>query len=212
MGDYTEVLWTRQKRLLLTSYVNLAFVIINVLVYLATYIFGDAIYEYGTNYYIRVVDMDEYYRLFTCMFIHFTADHLFSNMLVLLFIGANVEHDIGHIEYFILYIASGIIASIVSTISNLKTMHYDLSYGASGAVYGIMGAIVVIALFGRKKLASGKNFLIRVFVVIALNIYDSVINTRVDGAAHIGGLVAGIIITLFITLIFMKEYTMEEWV
>ena len=63
-----------------------------------------------------ILNDGEYYRLFTSMFMHAGFSHIFNNMLVLFFIGDNLERAVGHIRYFIMYIAGGLLANIAALI------------------------------------------------------------------------------------------------
>ena len=203
--------WDRQKRVLLHSYVNSFFVILNIVIFVIQLVLGEEIYKQFALDSFIVANGKEYYRLVTSMFMHASLEHIFSNMLILVFVGAGVEHDIGHAEYFVLYMFSGIAGNIVSVLYDMKTYAFKYSIGASGAVFGVIGAVIVIALFGRKNLKNPKSFLIRLGLMVAVSVYSSFSDPAVDNAAHVGGLLFGAVLTVFITLIFMKQYTMEEW-
>jgi rhomboid protease GluP len=134
-------------------------------------------------------------------------------MICLLALGAYVEHDLGHISYLIMYFLSGIIGNVVSIGWDMLLDEYSVSVGASGAVFGVTGAAVVILFFGRKRLKlKGSTIIPRMAAVVALDLYSGYADNTINGAAHFGGLIGGIIITVLITLIGRKQYTMEEWV
>ena len=211
MEDYYEEFWGRQKKVLFSAYINLFIIAVNILVFVYGTFFPEVLYENYIDNAMNVVYGGEYYRLLTSMFVHFDIEHIFSNMIVLLFIGANVEYDIGHAEYFILYMASGLIGNIASNMYTINGMEDVVSFGASGGVFGVMGAVAVIAFFGRKRIRAGRNFIIRLAIMLFISIYNGFVDPQIDNAAHIGGFISGIVLTVFITLIFMKQYTMEEW-
>ncbi|WP_051656819.1 rhomboid family intramembrane serine protease [Butyrivibrio sp. AE3004] len=209
--DFTEAFWDKQKNILISSYINTIIIILNIIIFIISLILGEPFvqrFEQRADY---IMAGSQYYRLVTSMFLHADAEHLFSNMLILMFVGANVEYDIGHIFYLILYFLSGIGGNILSIAYDFFKAEFIPSIGASGAVFGIIGAVIVIVYYGRKKLKKGSNLMIRLALMVALSVYTGFRTENVDNAAHIGGLLSGIIIVLLITIINKKEYTMEEW-
>jgi len=126
----------------------------------------------------------EIWRLFTSMFFHIDALHLFSNMIALLLFGASVEnnHKISKIQYFIAYFVSGLIGNIFS----LLLLPLDvISLGASGAIFGLIGvAFVIIA-------TDSPPLLIYALLYIAIFIISS-IGPNINLWAHLFGLLGGI--------------------
>ncbi|WP_051204378.1 rhomboid family intramembrane serine protease [Butyrivibrio sp. VCD2006] len=209
--DPVDAYWKAQAGILKSSFVNTSIIIITIIAFLYSQIAGDAFvskFEQRSEY---VAAGRELYRLITSMFLHADLEHLFSNMLILFFVGANAEHDIGHIPYLILYFFAGIAGNLLSTAYDLHIGEFIPSIGASGAVFGVIGAVAIIVLFGRKNLRRGSNLIIRLAFMIILSVYSGFTADNIDNAAHIGGLLGGALFTLIITLIMKKEYTMEEW-
>lgn len=207
----TEAFWAKQIYILKNSYINSLIIILNIIIYIYSYLSG---YDFITRFEHRselILAGKDYYRLVSSMFLHADVEHLFSNMLILCFVGANVEYDIGHIPYIILYFLSGITGNILTTITDSLFVNYVPSIGASGAVFGIIGAVAVIVYFGRKNLKRGSNFILRLTMMIVLSVYSGFTAQNINNAAHIGGLIGGIIITMLITILGRKKYTMEEW-
>ena len=170
---------------------------INVIVLLALSIIGlteDAEYmlEHGAMYVPYMLEGEGYYRLFTSMFLHFGIDHLANNMVMLGAIGWNLEYEIGKIKFLIIYLGSGLAGNILSAFGDLMTGEYAVSAGASGAVFGIIGALlyVVIRNKGQTGTISGRGL---VFMVI-LSLYYGFTSSGVDNLAHIGGLIAGFVL------------------
>lgn len=170
---------------------------INVIVFFALSFFGmteDAEYmlEHGAMYVPYMLEGEGYYRLFTSMFLHFGIDHLANNMVMLGAIGWNLEYEIGKIKFLIIYLGSGLAGNILSAFGDLMTGEYAVSAGASGAVFGIIGALlyVVIRNKGQTGTISGRGL---VFMVI-LSLYYGFTSSGVDNLAHIGGLIAGFIL------------------
>ena len=209
--DPMQGFWKRQTQVFLSSYINIAIILCNVIIFIYGLFAGYAFQDRFDFDPVRFFQNREYYRLFTSMFLHASIEHIGSNMLILFFIGANAEHDLGHISYLFVYLFSGLIGDAVSLMDSIIRNDITPSLGASGAIFGVIGAVLIIVIYGRKNLRPGSNLLGRLIAIIFLSIYGGFKEVNIDNAAHIGGLIGGIIITFFITNIFKKEYTMEEW-
>jgi membrane associated rhomboid family serine protease len=145
--------------------------------------FDSMIYEYGMLP-IAIADGNEYYRLITSMFLHGSLLHIGFNMLVLWSLGPSIENLLGHLRYGTLYLLAGLGGSVASF---WFTGVLTPSIGASGAIYGLFGAWVVI---GRRLNLD----LTQVLGLIAINIVIGFIVPNVDWRAHLGGLVTGAIV------------------
>ena len=156
--------------------------------------------RHGAMYVPYVAESGEYYRLFTCMFLHFGFDHLMNNMIVLILVGWNLELTVGKIRYLVIYIASGLCGNIVSAVWDIRIGEYVVSAGASGAVFGLIGALLYVSLCdrGRSGGISGR----RLIFMILLMLYYGISSTGVDNAAHVGGLLSGF---LFAVLLYRKQ-------
>lgn len=132
------------------------------------------------------------YRLFTCMFLHIGLLHLFCNMYSLYVIGKEIENMFGKLKYTIIFIVSGICASILSLAFNNNT----ISAGASGAIFGLLGALLYFGYYYRAYL--GGNIIKSVMPVVIINLLFGFLYSGIDNAAHIGGLVGGILITMLL--------------
>lgn len=170
---------------------------INVIVFFALSFFGmteDAEYmlEHGAMYVPYMLEGEGYYRLFTSMFLHFGIDHLANNMVMLGAIGWNLEYEIGKIKFLIIYLGSGLAGNILSAFGDLMTGEYAVSAGASGAVFGIIGALLYVVIRNKGQIGtiSGRGL---VFMVI-LSLYYGFTSSGVDNLAHIGGLIAGFVL------------------
>lgn len=147
-----------------------------------------------------VLEHKEYYRVITCCFLHGSAEHIFNNMLVLLFLGSTVERLVGPVKYLISYLGCGIVSSFASVMyssMNYSGFETDLipSIGASGAIFGISGMLLGIAIMCRGQVRGMS--LQRILIFLALSIYSGIRDIGIDNAAHIGGAVFGVI-TAFI--------------
>ena len=174
--------------------VAVTLVIVNTLVFLTSVIIGN-IAANGENPFIASGRMDfdpvltgEFYRFISAMFLHSGAQHLISNMVLLYFMGEMVENRTGSVRFAIIYLFSGIMGNVVSYSYEWISGSRYTSVGASGAVYGIMGALLYLVI----KKTEGLNIPIkRMILLVAYCIYSSFATSHIDYAAHIGGLVFG---------------------
>lgn len=148
--------------------------------------------EHGAMYVPYMMEGNEYYRLFTSMFLHFGMDHLANNMVMLAAIGWNLEYEIGKIKFLIIYLASGLAGNLLSAFGDVIIGEYAVSAGASGAVFGIIGALLYVVIRNRGRIGtiSGRGLVL----MIILSLYYGFTSSGVDNLAHIGGLVTGFIL------------------
>ncbi len=192
--------YTRMERRLAAyrlSPVNALIIIINTAVFICLRVMGDPsnawfMYEHGASWWPAVFTDHEYYRLLTCAFMHFSLAHLFNNMLVLYGIGYNLEHALGGIRYTIFYLICAVSSSLVSAVWNSVTGDMAVSAGASGAIFGVVGGMLIILLRNRghlEDLSAGQ-----VILYIILSVYLGINSVGVDNAAHIGGFITGAVL------------------
>ena len=169
---------------------------VNIAVFFILSIFGrteDPVFmmDHGAMFIPFITQKQEYYRLFTCMFLHFGIDHLLNNMVMLGAIGWNLESHLGHLRFLIIYLLSGLGGNLLSFFINLHGDQNVVSAGASGAVFGMMGALVLVVIrhHGRLQTLTKRRLLIMVF----LSLYCGFTSAGVDNAAHVGGLLCGFI-------------------
>lgn len=147
--------------------------------------------KYGANLDVLVKE-GEYYRLFTCMFLHIGIMHLACNMYSLYVVGREVESLFGKIKYIIIYVLSGIFGSIMS----IAFTHNTISAGASGAIFGLLGALLYFGIHYRTYL--GDAIKRSVIPIIAINLLIGFFSEGIDLAAHIGGLVGGALVAMMV--------------
>jgi rhomboid protease GluP len=131
----------------------------------------------------------EYWRLFTSMFLHIGLMHLAFNGYALLAIGTDLERLFGHGRFLAIYLLSGLMGSLAS-----YAFKYSLAAGASGAIFGLIGALAAFFAIHRERLGAwGRNRLINIAFLVALNLFLGFRpNSGIDNLAHIGGLLAGL--------------------
>lgn len=168
---------------------------INILVFLITAFLSNNIFNIDINVlvnmgakYNELISAGQYYRLFTCIFLHGGIVHIALNMYSLYAIGPLVERLFGKTKYIIIYLVSGLVSSTFSFLfSN------GISIGASGAIFGLLGTVLIFAYKMRKEI--GKDFLRNIVSVIIVNLIIGVSIPNIDNFAHIGGLIGGILVT-----------------
>ena len=160
----------------------------NIIVYIYTSILSGNIVT--SDYVILTYGQDnlavlngEVWRLFTAMFVHADIVHIFGNMFFLLIFGLRAEDMFDVKEYFLIYFLSGLAGGLLTLLLWPDT----LSVGASGAIFGVLGATMIYA-----RRAIGQSVitaLLYAFFLLAINT-----SPGVNIMAHLGGLVAGLLI------------------
>ena len=131
----------------------------------------------------------QWWRLFTATFLHFGLVHLLFNMLGLWSLGSLTERLFGWRSFLIIYLASGLCASLASL-----WWHPLLnSAGASGAIFGVLGALLAFMVNPRTRIAPhiAKAQRNSALIFIAYNLLNGATHVGIDNAAHVGGLLAG---------------------
>lgn len=164
-------------------------VAVNVVVYFLCMFNGGRLYSLGSLNAFGVLTRREYGRILWAMFLHSGMSHIFNNMLILFFMGAMIEKEIGHICFALLYFLSGIGGNLCSLF--FKVVNNDLSgsVGASGAIFGLDGVLLAMVLLSDRKMETVTP--VRVFAMILLSLYSGFSANNIDNAAHVGGLVVG---------------------
>ena len=128
---------------------------------------------------------DEYYRLITAAFLHQSMLHIAFNMYALLMLGDQVERVLGRWRYIALYLVSALGGSAASYFFSEIA---GASIGASGAIFGLFGALFVI----QRRLRADTSSIIG---VLLLNLFIGIALPGIDWRAHVGGLATGALIT-----------------
>ncbi len=179
--------------------VNMGIVILNVCAMLFVMIVNqdmfavfdaDIMLSMGAMSYSTVMD-GAWYQLITSFFLHFGFSHLFNNMILLTYTGCELERRIGSIPYLCMYMLFGIAGNLVSLFWHHGGEEYVVSAGASGAIYGVIGALLVLLIM--QQIKSPDLSPRRIIAMIVISIYHGLTSTGVDNGAHIGGLVAGLV-------------------
>jgi len=182
----------RRKVAGLDAPATVALVAVNVLVYLVTVYQGAGIdapggkvASEGALQGAAVYDGD-WYRLITAMFLHAGILHIAFNMLALYWLGTVVEQAIGTWRFLLVYFVSGLAGSAGAL---LLTGPFAVTVGASGAIFGIMGALLVL-----EYVATG-SFAGQALTLILLNLALTLAIPNISVGGHLGGLVGGVLAT-----------------
>jgi len=167
-----------------------AFVAINVLFLVAVMFTGGTgtknLLSWGAKYGPYIAD-GEYWRLVLPMFLHVGFFHMLTNIFGLVFFGSMVERIFGTRNFVVIYLTAGVMGNTVSFLAGPNP-----GVGASGAVFGILGAFCIYLLLNRRMLGQmGRQQLTSIGVIVAINVVMGLATTGIDNAAHFGGLLAG---------------------
>ena len=222
MGDQRAVSWRDYS-------VTLVIVAINIVGYILCTQMGEVVYNIGSMNAEKILVDKQYYRLITAIFLHADIEHIVSNMIYLIGLGQMLEQMISHVRFAVLYLLSGLGASVFSMMYSVLTGDIYDAVGASGAIFGLIGALFILLVIrdmrrrarrrssdrnvmpgqedildengrvipdGYESISVGKL----IFVVVYM-IYSGTRAARVDNAAHVGGLVCGLLIMAVMNLI-----------
>ena len=183
----------------LASTVTVTLVALNILIFFASLLFPEQLHDAGVLNVHLVLEAGELRRLLTATFLHADFMHLFSNMVLLFYLGGVVERNLGHILFALLYLVSGITGNVLTLVYEVYQRASWESIGASGAVFGVMGAMLVLLLKLPKQRRSGTSLLTRVAFMIAYSLFMGMRSSTVNNIAHVGGLLTGMFLAFVMT-------------
>ena len=169
------------KKFIFVTYILIA---INVLIFILQSVGVITSSQFGMN--AELVRKGDYYRLFTAAFLHGGVLHLLCNMYSLYVVGTQLETVLGKVKLLVIYIISIIASSLLSGVINGNSV---MSVGASGAIFGLLGALVYFGIHFRLYL--GNAIIYQILPVVAINLFIGFSTPGIDNWAHIGGLVGG---------------------
>ena len=193
--DAIETIFHREKKSILTF----AIIILNALLF-AVENTGEGLtashmLELGASFPPFIAE-GQYWRLITALFLHGSLRHLGSNMLGLFFLGDAAESRIGRIRFLALYLGGGVLGNLFSFWHASSAGEAVVSVGASTSVFALFGFLLVSFLKDSKR---GVKTPVRRFVIyLVLALLSGFADPYVDGYAHLGGLVAGVVLSLIL--------------
>lgn len=169
-----------------TAPVVTAILVANIIVYFAQQMLPGVTARFAS--FPPAVANGEYYRLFTAMFLHSPGLilHILFNMLVLWSYGPHVEQAYGSVRFAVIYVVAGLAGSAAS----FGFGGCNPSVGASGAIFGMVGALVVY-LYNRRRTTFVRQYLNGLLVFVGINIVIGFVLPNIDYMAHLGGLFGG---------------------
>ncbi|MFC5588079.1 rhomboid family intramembrane serine protease [Sporosarcina soli] len=167
------------------------FLALNILIFVLTYIpfIGNQIYlaGMGVNY---LISAGEWWRLFTPMFLHNGIMHLLFNMFSLYLFGPELEKIAGKARFLTIYLLSGIFGNIATFF--LQDPGYR-SVGASGAIFGILGAFGALVYYTKHILPQLRQIIVPIIIISIIMTY---LQPNINTTAHIVGMIVGFLIGL----------------
>src|SRR5690625_4529052 len=161
----------------------------------------ETLINFGAKYNPAMID-GEWWRLISSMFLHIGFFHLAMNMLALYYLGVAVERIYGSRRFLMIYFLAGIAGSLTSFAFSI-----NVSAGASGAIFGLFGALLFFGMIHKKVFfqTMGRN----IITIVTINIVLGFVVPQIDMGAHIGGLVAGFVASATVYLPRNKRFIIQ---
>ncbi len=179
--------------------VTMILIAVNVAVFIAEQVNHSLEARYGL--FGPAIAQGQWYRLFTAMFLHEGPTHIGLNMLSLWWIGPSVEAALGRARYLTLYLLSGLGGSALSF---LLSPDNTLGLGASGAIFGLLGALFILV----RRVHGDMRPIV---ILIVLNLVFSFSVANIDWRAHVGGLVTGVLIAIGMVHAPRERRALVQW-
>ncbi len=186
------------RKLRTLPFISAMLVAANVVIYLLCQLPGNTLYGRGCLSAFEIIAHGEYGRIFWAMFLHADSGHLFSNMIILLFMGAMIEKEIGHLPFAGIYLIAGIGGNLFSLAGKIVSDDWAVSLGASGAIFGLDGLLLALVLFSRRRMENVTP--LRVVLMICMSLYSGFAGGNVDNPAHVGGLLVGFVLGVLLLI------------
>ena len=178
-------------------------ILINIAVYIAILINPPFIY-YLWSYNLLYNSPVEIWRFVTPVFTHAQLWHLVVNLFSLIYLGSLVEKYLTKTEYLSIYLGTGIISEIATTIAYSLFRPETVGFGASGAIYGLMGFIITTIVDDKKD--RFKVLIVVIVSAIGVNLFIP----NVGNVAHFAGLISGLVFG-FIFMKYCKHEKMNQF-
>ena len=155
------------------------------------------IFRWGGDFGPATLGAHQYWRLLASCFLHFGIIHIGMNMYVLFQIGPFIEVTFGRVRYLLVYLIAGLLGSVTSVVVHPVAV----GAGASGAIFGLYGAVFAFLLRNRSTLdpAATKSIARSAGIFVFYNVVYGSVSRGTDLSAHFGGLVAGFLAGLALT-------------
>lgn len=208
-NDSGQDFWARQEQIYKSAYVSIGLLVVNILVFFLSNSVMGWMYEKGAMITEVVLRYGEYYRVFTAIFLHADTVHLMNNMLMLLLLGAIVENYTGHAFFFFLYMLSGLFGNMISMAYEIQNNLSWISVGASGAIMGLVGLVVIWLVKNWSSFVHNRSIKIRLLLLSLFIIQALFFQKGANIAAHFGGFVTGIVLGVINIVVLKNDKDME---
>jgi len=208
-NDSGQDFWERQEQIYKSAYVSIGLLVINVLIFILSNTIMGWMYEKGAMITEVVLRYGEYYRVFTAIFLHADIVHLMNNMLMLLLLGAIVENYTGHAFFFFLYMLSGLFGNMISMAYEIQNNLSWISVGASGAIMGLVGLLVIWLIKNWSSFVHNRSIKIRLLLLSLFIMQALFFQKGANIAAHFGGFVTGIVLGVINIVLLKNDKKME---
>ncbi len=191
--DYKKIL----KTYFIFQPMTMIFLVMNIVMLFVTLFMGgfniNTLVDLGALYPPFVTQFGEYYRLLTTAFLHGSIFHALFNVIALFYLGGRLERLLGGFRYTMIYIFSALGSSVAVVLLNPNSV----TIGASGAIYGIIGALLVLTFTRKEWFFSQEIRSIRNLIIINIIFTFLVPSISIEG--HFGGFLIGFIVIQFLT-------------
>lgn len=162
---------------------------LNIAIYILTNlpIVGEPLFRSGIGFNLLISE-GEYWRLITPMFLHATIMHLLFNMFSLFLFGPELEQIAGKIRFLTIYFLAGLVGNVSTYL--IHSWDYQ-SVGASGAIYGMLGAFGALVYYTKNLLPQLKQIILPIIVI---GVIMTFLQSNINATAHIAGLITGFIL------------------
>lgn len=190
------------------SHISLFLIVINVFIWIFLEYNGGStnsttLLTFGAINVDIIQGTGSYWRLFTAMFLHIGFTHLAYNVFALYIFGSRLEKYINIPKYLWIYIFSGLLGSIFSFGGSLIMGASPIAAGASGAIYGLLGAILVLSKASGQSIEGLDSYMM--WLIFISGIVYSVVSPSVDAFAHVGGFVGGMLASAPIVILDKRQ-------
>ncbi|MCU0502634.1 MAG: rhomboid family intramembrane serine protease [Anaerolineae bacterium] len=158
-----------------------------------------------------LVSQGEHWRLFTAMFLHIGVTHFLFNAWALYSLGRDIESFYGSLRFIVIYVLSGLFGGLAYYLLGAPQTAVVISAGASGAIFGIIGAELAFWLRNRLLFGDfGKQRLMNLGILVGINVVFGFSTPGINNMAHMGGLAAGFVLALVLTPRYEVTWTWGE--
>ncbi|WEK55902.1 MAG: rhomboid family intramembrane serine protease [Candidatus Cohnella colombiensis] len=164
---------------------------LNIVLFAVDFLFLDKQITYWGLFYAQSFyndyGLDEPWRYVTSITLHGSFDHLLFNTFAIVIFAPPLERLFGHARYLLFYLVSGVFANVFSVIVYSGEVYP--SVGASGAIYGLFGAYLYLAIF--RRFAIDESTRKTIYITLIFGLIYSVIVPNISISAHVGGAISG---------------------